>query len=625
MAIDRSVTSLALVRSNFFGKDFDTICQEIIDTLEALSTTETANNFVASDEGIMLIEAMSFAMATQNWYGDRQAGETTLDLEEGARIRDNVVAIARQLGYKPFGAVPAVVTLTVSISPAAPIQFTIPKGTSLVEESGLPYETAEDLTFLATETGPKTVLARQGEGFEELFTSDGEANQRFFLETVPSTSTIAQGTVECRIDSVLWQEVPLLEPRSNLINTLLPGTLTFAASNVVLTSQDVTSIVRTGDLVEDLDGNYNEVASVTSTQIILNLIYGGTVGVSGDGVLNRRRLTANNIYEVSLGTNPPFVRTGDNIFGNVPEVDVEVRVSYFTTFGPNGSVASEAVNGFVDPIFAGVTLITPTVTHVDPSTPGSFRETLSSIKFNAPLVFQAGKRAVTILDLDGLINGFVDATWGAVVKGRATTPRSAAADARLQTHLATLRNSDCFSEAEIIDLETYWNKVVSSECQANIVMAQILSEDGIGRYVSSPVGLARALEAYLDGLLESTVKSWAVDGTVNLFSVDMSAEIKVLDSRDTDVLRAEIIAEVDQIIQGFLLGRDFGVSLRIGDLYALVEDVDAVEFSNLRASLVQNQGDDVTATKVDDFGNVVVDTFEVITLGALPTVTIIEA
>jgi hypothetical protein len=401
--------------------------------------------------------------------------------------------------------------------------------------------------------------------------------------------------------------------------------LTFAASNVVLTSQDVTSIVRTGDLVEDLDGNYNEVASVTSTQIILNLIYGGTVGVSGDGVLNRRRLTANNIYEVSLGTNPPFVRTGDNIFGNVPEVDVEVRISYFTTLGPNGSVASEAVNGFVDPIFAGVTLITPTVTHVDPSTPGSFRETLSSIKFNAPLVFQAGKRAVTILDLDGLINGFVDATWGAVVKGRATTPRSAAADARLQTHLATLRNSDCFSEAEIIDLETYWNKVVSSECQANIVMAQILSEDGIGRYVSSPVGLARALEAYLDGLLESTVKSWAVDGTVNLFSVDMSAEIKVLDSRDTDVLRAEIIAEVDQIIQGFLLGRDFGVSLRIGDLYALVEDVDAVEFSNLRASLVQNQGDDVTATKVDDFGNVIVDTFEVVTLGALPTVTIIEA
>jgi hypothetical protein len=556
VAIDRSATSLALVRSNFFGKDFDTIRQEIIDTMEALSTTETANNFVASDEGVMLIEAMAFAMSTQNWYGDRQAGETTLDPEDGARIRANAVAIARQLGYKPFGAVAPVVSLTISIDPAAPIQFTIPKGTKMVEVSGLPYETAEDMTFLAgsttppidPETGlPETLLVRQGETFEELFTSNAEANQRFFLETVPENATIAQDTVESRVDSVLWDEVPLLEPRQD------------------------------------------------------------------------------DIYEVSLGTNPPFVRFGDGIFGNVPEVDVEVRITYFTTFGPDGAVASETITGFVDPIFAGATLITATVSHAAPSTPGSFRETLASIKFNAPLVFQAGQRAVTILDLDGIINSFVDATWGAVVKGRATTPRSAAADARLQTHLATLRNSDCFSEAEILDLETYWNKVVSSECQANIVMAQILSEDGIGRYVASPVGLARALETHLDALLESTVKSWAVDGTVNLFSVDMSAEIKVLDSRDTDVLRAEIISEVDQIIQTFLLGRDFGDSLRIGDLYALVEAVDAVEFSNLKASLVQNQGDDVTAAKVDEFGNVIIDTFEVITLGALPTVTIIEA
>jgi hypothetical protein len=119
-------------------------------------------------------------------------------------------------------------------------------------------------------------------------------------------------------------------------------------------------------------------------------------------------------------------------------------------------------------------------------------------------------------------------------------------------------------------------------------MAQIMAEDSIGRYVATSVGLARALETYLDTLAESTVKTWAVDGTVNLLSVDMQAQIKVVTARDTQVLRASIITEVDQIIQTFLLKRDFGVSLQIGDLYALIEAVDAVSYVNLKISNIIN-------------------------------------
>jgi len=561
MSIDRSTTAVALVRSNFFGKDFNTIRQEIIDTMTALTDAETTSNLVASDLGIMIIEAMAFAMSTLSWYGDRQAGETTLDINDGARIRANAVAIARQVGYKPFGAVPPVVELSVllgtptALTPA-PIQFTIPRGTKLVEVSGLPWETAEDLTFNAGQDGSgvpaltnpiKNVLARQGSSSEEVFTSDGLANQKFSLEAVPETDSIANGTVEARVDSVLWEEVTLLEPRSD------------------------------------------------------------------------------NIFEVELGRNPPFVRFGDSIFGAIPEVDVEVRITYFTTRGPDGAVASSTITGFVSPIVAGTTTLTTTVTHTDSSTAGSFRETLKSIKRNAPLIFQTGQRAVTILDLDGLINSFVDSTFGAVARGRATTPRSAEADARLQTHLTILRNSGGFSTAEIDDLERYWNKVVSSECRANIVMAQIMAEDSIGRYVATSVGLARALETYLDTLAESTVKTWAVDGTVNLFSVDMQAQIKVVTARDTQVLRASIITEVDQIIQTFLLKRDFGVSLQIGDLYALIEAVDAVSYVNLKISKVTNQSLDVTTARVDEFGNLPVSDYEVISLGALPAVTVIES
>lgn len=546
MSIDRSTEAKALVQARFYGKDFSSIRQEVLDNLAMQFNAETVSNFVASDLFVMMLEGLSFALANLHWYGDRQAGETSLDLEDGARIRSNAVAIARVLGYVPYGAVPPVVELSLTVSPAAPVQFTIQKGTKLSEKSGLPYELAESVTFGVGETGPKTILARQGETVEELFTSNGLVNQRVFLETVRDGYSIAEGTVDVRVGGVAWEPVKLLTP--------------------------------------DVEG----------------------------------------IYEPSLGTNPPFVRFGDGTFGLVPETDAEIRVTYFVTLGPDGAIASQTITNFVDPVYAVPTLMTTTISHTSPSSPGSFRESLESIKRNAALVFQAGDRAVTIKDLDGLINSYVDPTWGAVAKGRATTPRSAEADARLQSHIATLRNSSVVSESEISDLEDYWSKVLSSDCRANVVMAQILSEDSEGRYIAAPVGLAQGLESYLDERAESTVKVWVVDGAVNLFLVDIDVQIKVIQSRDTEVLRASIVAEVSTLVRDNLLGRDYGEPLRVSDLYSQIEAVDGVDYANLSVTQVLQNGEDVTSAVVDSYGNVIVDTFQVITMGSQPVVSILS-
>ena len=66
-----------LVRSTMFGKDFDSYVSEIEDFIQLRFGPEVASNTVASEQGKMLIEMFSFALATLSWYGDRQADDTT--------------------------------------------------------------------------------------------------------------------------------------------------------------------------------------------------------------------------------------------------------------------------------------------------------------------------------------------------------------------------------------------------------------------------------------------------------------------------------------------------------------------------------------------------------------------
>lgn len=533
MAIQISQDSKTLIRSTFFGKDFDTYRAELIDNLNNVFGAEVASNFVASEQGVMLIEIVSFALSTLSWYGDRQADETTL---QDARIRDNAVTIARQLGYKPYEAVPALVSVTLTLDAPAPAQLTIEKGRKLTGPGGLIFETISETIFDVGETGPKTFNIREGESLTELFTSTGEANQRFFLETIPDGQSIAEGTVSMTVGGQLWSPVQFL---------------TF---------------------------------------------------------------TTTNIFEVEAGRDPAFVRTGDGIAGNIPPVDEQVQIDYFVTSGPDGAVASNTVTSFVDPLIAGVFTLTGTLVHDEPSTPGSFPESIDSIKVNAPLVFQSAQRAVTNNDLDGLINSFVDPTFGAVAKGRATTPRSSAADAQLQTHIAQITAAGVTQD--VIDtISVYWNSVLSSNCQANVVLAQILSFDSVGRYVTAPVGLARALETFLDARVESTVKVQVVDGSVNLLSVDMTVQVQVLDTIVSQAEKEAIQNTISTEVQTFLLGRDYGESIRISDIYQTLDALEGVNYVNIA---ITNQ-----ATRIDTFGNLPIEDFEVITMGSFPTVVLL--
>jgi hypothetical protein len=547
-----SPTAMSLVRSGFFGKDFDTYRSEIIDFITARFGTEISSNIVESEQGVMLIEMVSFALATAAWYGDRQADETTL---RDVRLRENAVVIARQLGYVPFSSIPPVVSITMTITNPIPlpVPLVIAEGTSLVGPGGTSWEMAQTVTYNAGGTLSQTFPVRQGTSLQETFTSNGMPDQVFEISTIPSGMSIAQDTVSVTVNAIDWTTVPLL--------------------------------------------TYDQINQV----------------------------------EIGYGFNPPRVNFGDGVAGNIPPSGAQIVVNYFATLGTGGAAASNTVTSFTEPLVAGTSQVTATLVHNAPSTPGSDPESIEQIQASAPAIFQTAQRAVTLADLNGWINSYVDPIYGAVAIGMANTPRAVTADAQALTIINQVQSLGSAlvalnpayqgaAQGVITTLTNYWNKVLSSNCKVNIVIAQILSSDATGRYVPAPAGLAQSLEAFLDGIVVATVKTQAVDGSVNLFSVNLTVSVNPLPTYTSQLALTTIQNTIVTALQNILIGRSYGESLRIGLLYETVEQVQGVDYANITVQVLDNTGNDVTSTMVDSFGNVIVQTPQVLTLGLSPVV-----
>jgi len=245
---------------------------------------------------------------------------------------------------------------------------------------------------------------------------------------------------------------------------------------------------------------------------------------------------------------------------------------------------------------------------------------------NAPLVFQAAKRSVTKVDYDGWINSFVDPIFGAVAKGRATAPRSFAEDAEAQTIVNLLI---AFGVPSTITnrLASYFDRILSSNNDANAILAQILAADAVGRYVAAPVGLAQSLEAFLNTINESTTNVVVTDGSVNLLSVSLTVTLGLKTGFTSTIVQTQTTQAVFTALQSTLLGRNYGASLFISDLYALVNGIvvnsqQPVDHSDISIVVRNNNGDDISSTRLNGFGDLNIQDFEVITLGNSPIVSI---
>ena len=338
--------------TKFTNLDFDQIKTSIKDYLRANSTFSDFD-FEGSNFSV-LIDTLAYNTYITAFNSNMIVNESFLD---SATLRENVVSLARNIGYVPRSrtAARATISFTVSTTEDTPT-LTLKRGLVCVgtaNDTSYTFSIPNDVT--TTVTGGvasfENVEIYQGTYLSKKFTFDGSQDQRFIL----NNSFIDTSTLSVYVSS-----------------TSSELGIEYAALNNIL---DTTSNSRIYILQEVQDEKYE----IKFGDGIIGKKLGDEVGA--DGTL----ITANYI-----------VTDGED--GNGA-----------TTFAFAGSIQT-ANQSVIDPG-------TITITTNQSAQNGSNIEPIDSIKYYAPRVYSAQNRAVTARDYEAIVKRIYPETESVAVVG----------------------------------------------------------------------------------------------------------------------------------------------------------------------------------------------------------------
>jgi hypothetical protein len=273
---------------------------------------------------------------------------------DSATLRDNVVAIAKQLGYTPKSVT----------SPVAYINF--------------------DVNF--TNTTPDVAILRTGSAFTTIF--DSELYQYTTLDDV--SAAVENGTAS-------FIDVPIYE--GSLIKNFYTVNTALKSQRFLIQNQGVdTSSIRVKvypsqnssafEFYERAD-NILDVNSETKTYFLNEV--------------------EDENYELFFG---------DGVLGKKLESGQFIEVTYLVTNGPDTNGAKTFVfNGIVDDRNNAVYPLNVVVNSVTPASGGENIESIDKIKYNAPRYFGTQDRAVTAQDYAAIVRNVYPAVADIITFG----------------------------------------------------------------------------------------------------------------------------------------------------------------------------------------------------------------
>ncbi len=265
-----------------------------------------------------------------------------------AQLRSSLVSLSEGIGYIPDSktASEAIVRLSLNLSGVGDRQPT------LTIPAGLRFEaTVDDVNYIF-QTQETIIASDDGSGFYRFTTLDGNADISIF-EGSPKTRTFIAGDND--------ENAVYIIPDENM---------------------DIdTAVVRVF-----------ESPTATRFTTYTNILEATTI--NEQSTLYILKETPNGFYELSFGNGTTL--------GQTPEAGYRITVDYLST---NGDVADNAlVFEPLDPITVSQTTDrTPTVSTVSRSAGGGEKETLESIRKNAPFQYAAQNRMVTYADYSSLV------------------------------------------------------------------------------------------------------------------------------------------------------------------------------------------------------------------------------
>ena len=331
--------------TKFTNLDFDQIKTSIKDYIRANSDF-TDFDFEGSNFSV-LIDTLAYNTYITAFNSNMIVNESFLD---SATVRENVVSLARNIGYVPRSRSAAQATISFDVTTAANTPtLTLQAGLVCVgssNDTSYVFSVPETITTVTTQTSDSNgniisstgsfnnVVIYQGTYLSKSFTVDSSLDQRFILEnSFIDTSTI-KVYVKGAADTGLGREYRKVD---NILN--------------------ITDISETYLIQETTDERYE-------------LLF------------------------------------GDGVFCKKLENDAIITVSYIVTDGVEGNgPASFTYAGSVVSSTNQISLpsITPTITTVSAAANGGSIESIDSIKYFAPRLYSSQYRAVTARDYESII------------------------------------------------------------------------------------------------------------------------------------------------------------------------------------------------------------------------------
>ena len=344
--------------TKFTNLDFDQIKTSIKDYLRANSNF-TDFDFEGSNFSV-LIDTLSYNTYITAFNSNMVVNESFLD---SATVRENVVSLARNVGYVPRSRTSAQATISFDITTSG----------------NTPSHTLQaGLVCVGTEKDTSFVFS--------------------IPETITSTTTQA------------------LDGNGNIISS------TSSFENIVV--YQGTYLTKTFKVDGSLDQRFILENSFIDTSTIVVKVKGPTDDTAReyrkvDNILNIT--STSETYLIQEVTDERYeLLFGDGVFGKKIDNESEIVVSYIVTDGVNGNGPSvftyaASVTSSSDQIL--LPSVTPVITTVSAASNGGDIESINSIKYFAPRLYSSQYRAVTARDYETIIQSIYPNTESVAVVG----------------------------------------------------------------------------------------------------------------------------------------------------------------------------------------------------------------
>lgn len=196
-----------------------------------------------------------------------------------------------------------------------------------------------------------------------------------------------------------------------------------------------TVLAREGEskqVVATSDGSSNQEVRLPGAAVDGKYVVEGSVRVFVDGSewdeLEFLEFEETDQFEVHYHEEPPLLRFGNGVAGNIPTSGAEIRVTYVVNSGKRGNVSSNSITSTAGPLIQRFTNVAITVTNPNGASGGTDPEGIEEAKVKAPNFFATRGVAVTQDDYEALALAFNDPQYGAVSSAYAFVARQFIAD-----------------------------------------------------------------------------------------------------------------------------------------------------------------------------------------------------